>query len=153
MGGMLRLYSGGADRYDDPAIIKRSRCAAGHKAMFNKQWGGLPAKDFLAKLDPKLGELRERLYDETYTVETAAGGLTDEWAKKLGLKAGIPVAVGAFDAHLGAVGSGIAPGILVKIIGTSTCDMLVSDNAEQTCRYSGYLRYRRWFDSAGLLRS
>jgi len=112
----------------NPAILKRSRCAAGHKAMFNKQWGGLPAKDFLGRLDPKLGELRERLYDDTCTIETAAGGLTEEWAKKLGLKAGIPVAVGAFDAHLGAVGSGIAPGILVKIIGTSTCDCLVSDN-------------------------
>jgi len=112
----------------NPAILKRSRCAAGHKAMFNKQWGGLPAKDFLGRLDPKLGELHERLYDDTCTIETAAGGLTEEWAKKLGLRAGIPVAVGAFDAHLGAVGSGIAPGILVKIIGTSTCDCLVSDN-------------------------
>ena len=111
----------------DPAIVKRSRCAAGHKAMFNKQWGGLPAKEFLAKLDPKLGELRDRLYNDTYTVETAAGGLTHEWAKKLGLKSGIPVAVGAFDAHTGGIGSGIAPGTLVKIIGTSTCDMLVSD--------------------------
>ena len=112
----------------DPKVLKRSRCAAGHKAMFNKQWGGLPAKDFLGKFDPKIGDLRERLYDDTYTVETAAGGLTGEWAKKLGLKAGIPVALGAFDAHLGAVGSGIAPGTLVKIIGTSTCDCLVSDN-------------------------
>lgn len=112
----------------DPAILKRSRCAAGHKAMFSKEWGGLPAREFLAKLNPKLGELRERLYNETCTVETAAGGLTGEWAKKLGLKAGIPVAVGAFDAHLGAIGSGIAPGILVKIIGTSACDCLVADN-------------------------
>ena len=112
----------------NPTILKRSRCAAGHKAMFNKQWGGLPAKDFLSRLDPKLGELRERLYDDTSTIETVAGGLTEEWAKKLGLRVGIPVAVGAFDAHLGAVGSGIAPGILVKIIGTSTCDCLVSDN-------------------------
>jgi L-ribulokinase len=108
-----------------PEQIKRCRCAAGHKAMFNQQWGGLPAKEFLGKLDPKLGRLRDRLYDKTYTIETAAGGLTEEWAKKLGLKSGIPVAVGAFDAHLGAVGSGIAPGILVKIIGTSTCDMLI----------------------------
>jgi L-ribulokinase len=99
--------------------------------MFANQWGGLPAKDFLAKLDPKLGELRDRLYQETYTVETEAGKLTEEWAKKLGLPAGIPVAVGAFDAHLGAVGSGIAPGKLVKIIGTSTCDMLVSEASKQ----------------------
>ncbi|MHC4302170.1 MAG: ribulokinase [Planctomycetota bacterium] len=114
-----------------PDVVKRSRCAAGHKAMFSNDWGGLPAKSFLSKLDPKLGELRHRLYDETYTVETQAGKLTEEWAKKLGLPAGIPVAVGAFDAHLGAVGSGIAPGKLVKIIGTSTCDMLVSEASRQ----------------------
>ena len=111
----------------DPTILKRSRCAAGHKAMFNSLWGGLPAKEFLAKLDPKLGALRERLYNQTYTIADIAGNLTDEWAKKLGLPTGIPVAVGAFDAHTGGVGSGIAPGTLVKIIGTSTCDMLVSD--------------------------
>jgi L-ribulokinase len=110
-----------------PDKLKRCRCAAGHKAMFNSQWGGLPAKDLLSKLDPKLGELRDRLYDETYTIETQAGTLTEQWAKKLGLATGIPVAIGAFDAHLGAVGSGIAPGKLVKIIGTSTCDMLVSE--------------------------
>ena len=112
----------------EPDGIKRSRCAAGHKAMFNNQWGGLPAKDFLAKLHPKLGELRDRLYEKTYTVETQAGKLSEKWAQKLGLPAGIPVAVGAFDAHLGAVGSGIAPGKLVKIIGTSTCDMLVAES-------------------------
>ena len=117
----------GATRADD---IKASRCAAGHKAMFNDQWGGLPAKEFLSKLDPKLGELRDRLYDKTYTVEAEAGKLSEEWAGKLGLTAGIPVAVGAFDAHLGAVGSGIAPGKLVKIIGTSTCDMLVAPSSQ-----------------------
>ena len=113
-----------------PDVIKRSRCAAGHKAIFNDQWGGLPAKDFLSRLDPKLGELRDRLYDKTYTIQTTAGKLAEQWAHKLGLPAGIQVAVGAFDAHLGAVGSGIAPGKLVKIIGTSSCDMLVakSDN-------------------------
>ena len=111
-----------------PDIIKRSRCAAGHKAMFNNEWAGLPAKDFLAKLHPKLGQLRDRLYEKTYTIKTPAGNLTQQWADKLGLPAGIPVAVGAFDAHLGAVGSGIAPGKLVKIIGTSTCDMLVAQS-------------------------
>ena len=120
-----------------PDMIKRSRCAAGHKAMFNSQWGGLPAKDFLAKLDPKLGELRERLYEKTYTVETQAGTLTEQWAQKLGLPAGIPVAVGAFDAHLGAVGSGIAPGKLIKIIGTSTCDMLVSESGRELADVPG----------------
>jgi len=114
-----------------PDIIKRSRCAAGHKAMFNDQWGGLPAKDFLARLHPELGELRDRLYEKTYTVKTRAGKLAEQWAQKLGLPAGIPVAVGAFDAHLGAVGSGIAPGKLVKIIGTSTCDMLVSESSRE----------------------
>ncbi len=120
-----------------PEKIKRSRCAAGHKAMFNDQWGGLPAKDFLSKLDPKLGELRDRLYEETYTIETQAGLLTEEWAEKLGLPAGIPVAVGAFDAHLGAVGSGIAPGKLVKIIGTSTCDMLVAESGQDLADVPG----------------
>jgi L-ribulokinase len=122
---------------EKPWMMKRSRCAAGHKAMFNADWGGLPSKDFLAKLDPKLGELRGRLYDATYTIETEAGKLTQQWAKKLGLKTGIPVAVGAFDAHLGAVGSGIAPGKLVKIIGTSTCDMLVSEQGKQLADIPG----------------
>jgi L-ribulokinase len=108
-----------------PDKIKRGRCAAGHKAMFNDAWGGLPDKDFLAKLDPKLGELRSRLFDRTYTAEVVAGGLSEEWADRLGLPAGLPVAVGAFDAHLGAVGSGVRPGTFVKIIGTSTCDICV----------------------------
>ena len=103
-------------------------CAAGHKAMFNDKWGGYPAKDFLMKLDPKLGKLRDNLPHKTYAVDMKAGDLTEEWAKKLGLRAGIPVAIGAFDAHLGGVGSGIAPGTLVKIIGTSTCDMVVAPN-------------------------
>ncbi|HPS55636.1 MAG TPA: ribulokinase, partial [Sedimentisphaerales bacterium] len=109
-----------------PDIVKRSRCAAGHKAMYNVDWGGLPAKDFLSKLDSRLGDLRDRLYKQTYSVDTSAGKLTSDWAKKLGLSEGINVAVGAFDAHLGAVGSGIGPGKLVKILGTSSCDMLVS---------------------------
>ena len=109
-----------------PEDMLRSRCAAGHKAMFNDDWGGLPAKDFLSKLDPRLGELRDRLYDKTYTIATPAGKLCPEWARKFGLPEGIPVAVGAFDAHMGAVGSGIQPGTLVKIIGTSTCDMIVA---------------------------
>jgi L-ribulokinase len=98
--------------------------------MFNNNWGGYPAKDFLVKLDSKLGRLRDSLPDKTYTVDTKAGDLTEEWAKKLGLPAGIPVAIGAFDAHLGGVGSGIAPGKLVKIIGTSTCDMLVAEYSD-----------------------
>jgi L-ribulokinase len=108
-----------------PEQIKRSRCAAGHKAMFNEAWGGLPSREFLAKLSPKLGALRARLYDKTYPSDIPAGKLTASWARKLGLKAGIPVAVGAFDAHLGAVGSGVDKGKFVKIIGTSTCDVCV----------------------------
>jgi L-ribulokinase len=111
---------------DHPDKLKRCRCAAGHKAMFNDTWGGYPDADFLSKLDPKLGKLRSTLGDKTFAVDTAAGNLTDQWAAKLGLSAGIPVAMGAFDAHLGAVGSGIGAGVLVKIIGTSTCDMVVA---------------------------
>ncbi|KPK44175.1 MAG: ribulokinase [Phycisphaerae bacterium SG8_4] len=122
---------------EKPEQIKPSRCAAGHKAMFADEWQGLPARDFLSKLDPKLGQLRDRLYEETYTVQTEAGKLTPDWAQKLGLPAGIPVAVGAFDAHLGAVGSGIAPGKLVKIIGTSTCDMLVSESGRKLADIPG----------------
>jgi len=100
-------------------------CAAGHKAMFNDAWGGYPDVRFLGKLHPKMAELRKRLSPKASTVDKPAGTLTDKWAKKTGLPAGIPVAVGAFDAHLGAVGTGISPGALVKIIGTSTCDMMV----------------------------
>jgi len=111
-----------------PEKIKRSRCAAGHKAMYNEAWGGLPSKEFLSKLDPKLGELRDRLFDKTYTVDVPAGHLSPAWAGKLGLPEGIPVAVGAFDAHLGAVGSGVFPGKFVKIVGTSTCDVCVWPN-------------------------
>lgn len=111
---------------DAPDKLRRCRCAAGHKAMFNDDWGGYPDAEFLAKLDPKLGFLRQTLSDQTYAVDSAAGNLTDRWAAKLGLTAGIPVAMGAFDAHLGAVGSGIKEGTLVKIIGTSTCDMVVA---------------------------
>ena len=101
-------------------------CAAGHKAMYNDDWGGYPDAKFLGALDPKLGRLRRRLKDRAYAIDTAVGGLTDEWARRTGLPGGIPVAAGAFDAHLGAVGSGIAPGTLVRIVGTSTCDMMVS---------------------------
>jgi len=111
---------------DAPEKVRRCRCAAGHKAMFNADWGGYPDAEFLAKLDPRLGQLRQTLSNETYAVDKAAGKLTDDWAARLGLTAGIPVAMGAFDAHLGAVGSGIKAGTLVKIIGTSTCDMVVA---------------------------
>jgi len=111
-----------------PETIKRSVCAAGHKAMYCEEWKGLPDKEFLAKLDPSLAELRDRLYAKADTADRPAGGLCDEWAQKLGLKPGIAIAVGAFDAHMGAVGSGIEEGVLGKILGTSTCDMMVRPN-------------------------
>jgi L-ribulokinase len=114
---------------DHPDTIKRCRCAAGHKAFYNEKWGGYPAKDFLMKLDPKLGQLRDTLPDKTYAVDEAAGGLSEEWADKLGLKKDIPVAMGAFDCHLGAIGAGVQPGTMVKVIGTSTCDLMVSEGS------------------------
>jgi len=100
-------------------------CAAGHKAMYSDEWGGYPDAEFLGALDPKLGALRTRLRPQAHTIDRPVGGLTADWSRRTGLPAGIPVAVGAFDAHLGGVGCGIAPGALVKIIGTSTCDMMV----------------------------
>lgn len=112
-------------------------CAAGHKAMFNEQWGGYPDAEFLSQLHPRLGQLRERLCRRVRAVDAAAGKLTAEWAKKTGLSTGIPVAVGAFDAHLGAVGSGIQPGALVKIIGTSTCDIAISPNTHNLADVPG----------------
>ncbi|HEX8550008.1 MAG TPA: ribulokinase [Abditibacteriaceae bacterium] len=108
-----------------PEALTVGVCAAGHKAMFHEEWGGYPDAEFLSALDPKLAELRGRLKDEAHSIDKPVGGLSEEWANKLGLKAGTPVAVGAFDAHLGGVGAGIAPGILVKTIGTSTCDLMV----------------------------
>ena len=110
----------------NPLTLKRGVCAAGHKAMFNAEWGGLPDKEFLSKLDPMVAELRDRLFDVTYTSDTKAGELCAEWAEKLGLKEGTAIAVGAFDAHMGAVGSGIKEGTLAKILGTSTCDLMVA---------------------------
>jgi len=115
---------------DAPDRLRRCRCAAGHKAMFSDAWGGYPDAEFLGRLDPKLADLRRTLGDRTYAVDEAAGTLTPQWARRLGLPAGIPVAMGAFDAHLGAVGSGIRRGVLVKIIGTSTCDMAVAPTDE-----------------------
>ncbi|MEM9018269.1 MAG: ribulokinase, partial [Verrucomicrobiota bacterium] len=111
-----------------PAKIKRGVCAAGHKAMYAEDWGGLPSKEFLTSLDPRLADLRDRLYEKADHSQVEAGRLTSDWASKLGLKEGIPVAVGAFDAHMGAVGSGVKAGTLVKILGTSTCDITVLPN-------------------------
>ena len=110
--------------------LKRGVCAAGHKAFYHPDWGGYPDPAFLRKLDPALERIRHTLPDRAYTIADAAGTLTADWSKQLGLPAGIPVAVGAFDAHLGAVGSGIKTGTLVKIIGTSTCDIAVAPLAK-----------------------
>ncbi|HUX19859.1 MAG TPA: ribulokinase, partial [Spirochaetia bacterium] len=109
-----------------PDKLRRGVCAAGHKAMYHESWGGYPEEDFLSKLDPELIRVRRTLPPKTYSVDEAAGELIGEWAAKLGLPAGIPVAIGAFDAHIGGIGSGIRPGTLVKTIGTSTCDLMVA---------------------------
>ncbi len=121
----------------DPATMARGICSAGHKAMYCEEWGGLPDKEFLAALDPRLAELRDRLYDKAVTADTKAGGLTAEWATKLGLAPGTAVAVGAFDAHMGAVGSGVRKGTLTKILGTSTCDITVWPDSEELADIPG----------------
>ena len=109
----------------DPHTIPRCICAAGHKAMYHDQWGGLPSKRFLASLDPALVRVRQRYAAGAVPADQVAGRLTAEVAGRVGLAPGVPVAAGAFDAHTGAVGAGIKPGTLAKIIGTSTCDMMV----------------------------
>jgi L-ribulokinase len=109
----------------NPLELKRSRCAAGHKAMWHSDFNGLPDQEFLTRLNPLLSGLRERLYNETYTCDTAAGTLTAEWAEILGLPSSVKVGAGSFDAHLGAVGGEIKPYHLIKVMGTSTCDMLI----------------------------
>jgi L-ribulokinase len=111
---------------EHPGKLRRCVCAAGHKAMFNPAWGGYPDAEFIGALDPKLVRVRRSLPSQAYSINEKAGDLTAAWAKKLGLTAGIPVAMGAFDAHLGGVGCGIQPGALVRIVGTSTCDLMVA---------------------------
>jgi L-ribulokinase len=110
----------------DPLAVKRSRCAAGHKAMWHASWNGLPSEEFLSAVDPKLSGLRERLFNLTFTSDVKIGNLSRDWARRLGLAETVAVGVGAFDAHMGAVGAEIEPYQLVKIMGTSTCDMLVA---------------------------
>ena len=109
----------------DPRAIKRGVCGAGHKALYAEDWGGLPDKDFLSALDPRLGALRDRLFEKAHDASTAAGSLSAEWSERLGLKAGIPIAIGEFDVHYGAIGCGVREGTIVKVIGTSTCDCAV----------------------------
>ena len=109
----------------DPLAIRRGVCMAGHKALYADDWGGLPDKEFLTALDPKLAPLRDRLYSEAHDASAIAGNLCQEWAEKLGLTAGIPIAIGEMDVHYGAIGCGVDEGTLVKVIGTSTCDCAV----------------------------
>ena len=121
----------------DPRGVVRCICAAGHKAMYSEAWGGLPPKTFLARLDPKLADLRDRLYDKAFPPGTPAGRLSAEWARKFGLREGIAIAMGGFDAHYGAVGSGVRTGTLVKIIGTSTCDCAIAPVSAQIANVPG----------------
>jgi L-ribulokinase len=120
------LLTGGKDVH----TMKRSRCAAGHKALWHASFGGIPPNDFFIALDPLLDGLRQRLYNETYTSDIPAGKLCREWADRLQLTTGVVVSVGAFDAHMGAVGGQIEPYYLSKVMGTSTCDMLVAPREE-----------------------
>lgn len=121
----------------NPATLSRGICAAGHKAMYHEQWGGLPGKAFLESLDPDLARVADCYAKPALPSDRKAGNLMAEVAKRVGLPAGIPVAVGAFDAHMGAVGAGIRPGTLVKIIGTSTCDMMVAPMDGQLANIPG----------------
>lgn len=108
-----------------PEDIVRGVCMAGHKAMYADEWGGLPDEEFLSSLDPKLADLRPRLYQKAVDASARAGLLCPEWAAKLGLPVGIAIAVGEMDVHYGAIGCGVDEGTLVKVIGTSTCDCAV----------------------------
>ncbi|MEJ2544330.1 MAG: ribulokinase [Calditrichaceae bacterium] len=121
----------------DPDKLKRSVCAAGHKAMYNDGWGGLPDEEFLNELSPALGKVRRSLYQSAYPAEEKIGNLSEEWASKLGLSKNVAVAVGAFDAHMGAVGAGVTTGTLVKILGTSTCDIMIWPNQKSIADIPG----------------
>jgi L-ribulokinase len=116
------LLTGGNDVHQ----MKRGVCAAGHKALWAKEWGGLPPNEFFSSLDPLLNCFVSRLFTDTYTSDQAAGTISKEWAERLGLPDDVVIGVGAFDAHMGAVGGQIEPYYLSKVMGTSTCDMLVA---------------------------
>jgi L-ribulokinase len=123
---MPALLTGAASSKD----IVRSRCAQGHKAMWHPSWGGLPSEEFLTGLDPLLAGFRERLFTDTDTAEWPVGRLSAEWAERLGLSTDVVVAGGAFDCHMGAVGAGVTPHTFVRVIGTSTCDIMVASPEE-----------------------
>jgi L-ribulokinase len=114
----------------NPLTMKRSRCAAGHKAMWHEEFDGLPSEEFLTALDPLLAGLRDRLFRNTYTSDQAMGTISAEWAAKLGLSENVTIGVGAFDAHMGALGAEIQPYDFVRVMGTSTCDMLIAPTEE-----------------------
>lgn len=118
--------TGGSDVHQ----MKRSRCAAGHKAMWHQEFDGLPSEEFLTQLDPLLAGVRDRLYEKTYTSDEAAGTIAPEWARKVGLPEDVVIGVGAFDAHMGAVGGDIEPYYLSRVMGTSTCDIMVAPYEE-----------------------
>ncbi|MBB3837490.1 L-ribulokinase [Runella defluvii] len=113
-----------------PLEMKRSRCAAGHKAMWHNEFDGLPAEDFLVAIDPLLEGLRARLFQDSHTSDQAMGVISEEWATRLGLPNNVVIGVGAFDCHMGAVGAEIQPYDFVRVMGTSTCDMLIAPNEE-----------------------
>jgi L-ribulokinase len=110
----------------DPRLVKRSVCAAGHKWLWGSKWGGLPSQQFLSSVDPLLNGVRDKLDGEYRTSDHLAGHLSEAWASRLGLKAGIPIPVGAFDAHWDAIGAGIVEGDVVNVVGTSTCIIAMS---------------------------
>ena len=114
----------------DPKLAKRSVCAMGHKWMWNPKWDGLPPQAFLSKLDPLLDGIREKLAGEYLTSDHLAGHLAPHWAAELGLRAGIPIPVGAFDAHWDAIGAGCREGDVVNVVGTSTCIIAMAKNPE-----------------------
>lgn len=109
-----------------PSKLRMGRCATGHKLMWHESWGGYPPNDFFVGIDPLLNGLRDRLPAETFTSDQICGGLTAKWADKLGLPLNTPVGFSAFDCHMGAVAAQVKPGVLTKIMGTSTCDITVA---------------------------
>ena len=111
---------------NDAAKLKRGVCSAGHKALWAAEFGGLPPNDFFKSLDPLLDGITERLFTETYTSSQSVGTISIEWAQKLGLSNDVVIGAGAFDCHMGAVGGQIEPYYLSKVMGTSTCDILVA---------------------------